>query len=291
MKHSFGPIVLAVIALLMFLSTALYIVDETEQAVVTQFGRFIKTVTEPGLHVKIPFIQQVTFFDDRVLGYDAAPKEVISKDKKAILMDNYAKWRIKNAQQFYESLRDEIRAQFRIDDIIYSELRAELGVRNFDAIISEERSEIMDKVTKNSDRQASRYGIEIVDVRIKRADLPPENEKSIFGRMQTEREREARQYRSEGTKEATKIRAEADKERTVILAEAYKKEQQIKGEGDAEAIRIYAEAYEQDPEFYAFTRTLEAYKRSLKDKATLVLSPTSEFLKYLNQYNSSPDSR
>jgi membrane protease subunit HflC len=273
------------IVILILLSTAFYTVDETEQAVVTQFGKFIKMVTKPGLHVKVPFVQQVTFFEDRILEYDAAPKEVISRDKKAIVMDNYAKWRISDAQKFYESLRDEVRAQFRIDDIIYSELRAELGVRDFSAIISAERSQIMEEVTQNSNKQASKYGIEIVDVRIKRADLPPENEKSIFGRMETERQREAKQYRSEGEREATKIRAEADKERTVILAEAYKKEQQIKGEGDAEAIKIYAEAFQQDPEFYGFTRTLDAYKRSLKDKTTIVLSPGSEFLKYLTRFD------
>jgi len=290
MRSPFVIVVLAILALIL-LGSVFYTVDETEQVVVTQFGQFVKTVREPGLHLKIPFIQQITVFEDRILEYDAAPKEVISRDKKAIVMDNYAKWRISNAQKFYESLRDEVHAQFRIDDIIYSELRAELGVRDFSAIISKERSEIMDKVTQNSHNQASKYGIEIVDVRIKRADLPPENEKSIFGRMETERQREAKQYRSEGSREATKIRAEADKERTIILAEAYKKEQQIKGEGDAEAIRIYAEAYQQDPEFYAFTRTLEAYKRSLKDKATVVLSPDSEFLKYLTRFNLNPEPR
>ncbi len=290
MKSSLSTIVLLIVVLIL-INSLFYTVDETEQAVVTQFGKFVKTVTEPGLHIKVPFLQQVTIFEDRVLGYDAAPKEVISRDKKAIVMDNYAKWRIDDAQKFYESVRDEARAQFRIDDIIYSELRAELGVRDFASIIGKERSQIMDKVTENSNRQASKYGIEIVDVRIKRADLPPENEKSIFGRMETERQREAKQYRSEGAREATKIRAEADKERTIILAEAYKKEQQIKGEGDAEAIKIYAEAYQQDPEFYGFIRTLEAYKRSLKERSTLVLSPNSEFLKYLTRFNLDSESQ
>ncbi|HLA48167.1 MAG: HflC protein [Nitrospinae bacterium RIFCSPLOWO2_02_FULL_39_110] len=257
-----------------------FIVMQTEQVVLTQLGRPIKTIYEPGLYFMVPILQQTRFFDKRILDYDAASAEILTKDKKNLLVDNYAKWRIIDPLKLMITVKDEIGAQARLDDIIYSELRIELGRHSLHEVLSETRGEIMEMVTKRTNEKFTDYGIEVRDVRIKRADLPPENAKAIYGRMKAERERIAMQYRSEGQEEATKIRAETDKEKVILLAEAYKEEQKTKGEGDALSIKIYADAVQSDPEFYTFVRSLEAYKKSLKDKTTVILSPESEFLKY-----------
>jgi membrane protease subunit HflC len=284
MKKGFIWVIVAgAVLLILSQSFPFFTVAEYQQAVITQFGRFIRVVKEPGLHFKVPFLQQVTIFEDRLLEYDAEPKEIITKDKKTLVVDNYSKWKIIDPKRFYETVRNETGALARLDDIVYSELRIELGRHTLTDIVASQRGEIMKKVTHKSDQKAREYGIEVKDVRIKRADLPVENAKAIYGRMKAEREREAKRYRSEGEEEAAKIRAEADKQKTIILAEAYKKAQKIKGEGDASAIKIFAQALEKDPEFYAFYRTLEAYKESLKDKTTLILSPNSEFLRYLKE--------
>jgi len=276
-------LVALIILLILSQSFPFFVVTEYQQAVITQFGRFVRVVKEPGLHFKIPFIQQVSIFEKRLLEYDAEPKEVITRDKKTLVIDNYSKWRIIDPKRFYETVRNEAGALARLDDIVYSELRIELGRHTRAEIVSQQRGEIMRKVTEKSNLKAKEYGIEVKDVRIKRADLPADNAKAIYGRMKAEREREAKRYRSEGEEEAAKIRAEADKQKVVILADAYRKAQQIKGEGDAMAIRIFAQALEKDPDFYAFYRTLEAYRNSLKDKTTLILSSDSEFLKYLRE--------
>jgi membrane protease subunit HflC len=198
-------------------------------------------------------------------------------------VDNYAKWRIKKPLLFLQKVRTENRAQARLDDIIYSELRVELGRFELIEIVAEKRAEIMLKVTKRTTESAAEFGIEIRDVRIKRADLPSENEMAIFDRMRTEREREAKRYRSEGAEEAAKIRADADKKKTIILAEAYELEQKLRGDGDARAITIYAQAFEKDPEFYAFIRSLDAYKLSLKENTTIILTPETEFFRVLKK--------
>ena len=238
-------------------------------------------VKQPGLHWKTPFIQQVRYFDKRVLEYDASARPIITKDKKTLVVDNFAKWQIINPLKYLQTVRTEEGAQARLDDIIYSELRVDLARKDLVDIVSKDRSLIMEQVTERADEKARDYGIRIADVRIKRADLPPENEKAVFGRMQAERQRIARQYRSEGQEQALKIRAETDKEKTILLADAYQKEQQIRGQGDARAVTIYAEAFEKDPEFYGFLRTLEAYKKSLNTGTTLLLPPQSEFLEHL----------
>lgn len=270
-----------IILVLIGLSATLFTVNEAQQAIVLQFGKPLPGIKKPGLHWKVPFIQQVTFFDKRILEYDASPRPVITRDKKTLQVDNFAKWRIIDPLKYLQTVRSESGAQSRLDDIIYSELRVDLARKDLVDIVSQDRSEIMEKVTLRSDRQARTYGIEVVDVRIKRADLPPENEKAVFGRMKAERNRIARRYRSEGQEQSLKIRAETDKERAILLADAYQKEQEIRGEGDAKAVTIYAEAFQKDPEFYGFLRTLEAYKKSLKTDTTLLLPPQSEFLEHL----------
>lgn len=275
--------IIIIIVILALANLTLFMVDETKQVIVLQFGKPIKAIKEPGLNWKLPFIQNVLYFEDRLLSYDTAPTEIITKDKKTLIVDNYARWKIKDPLLFLQTVRDLIGAQARLDDIIYSELRVDLGLYEMSEIVSEKRDFIMKKVTEISDEKANTYGIEIVDVRIKRVDLPPENEIFIFDRMKAERERIAKQYRAEGQEESAKIIADTEKEKTIILAEAYKTAQTLRGEGDAEAIKIYAESFNQNPEFYKFFRSLEAYKISLKDQTTILLSPESEFLKYLSK--------
>ncbi|MCD6129392.1 MAG: protease modulator HflC [Deltaproteobacteria bacterium] len=282
MKGKLSIIVIAIIiVLLIVVSSSLYSVDQTKQAIVVQLGKPVGGIKAPGLHVKTPFIQQVIYFDKRLLVYDSPPTEIITSDKKNLIIDNYSKWYIEDPLQFYKSVKNEAGAQARLDDIVYAQLRVEMGKHTLSEIVSKFRNQIMVTVTKKCDMIGKSYGIRITDVRIKRADLPEQNEQHVFERMRAERSREAKRYRSEGEEEALKIRAGADKERTIILAEAERKAEVLKGEGDAVAFKIYAEAYSQDPEFYAFTRSLEAYKNSLKDNMTLVAAPDSQFLKYL----------
>lgn len=276
-------LIVLIVAILFLANLSLFIVDETKQAIVLQFGKPIRAIKDPGLNWKLPFIQNVVFFEDRLLVYDAAPTEIITKDKKTLIVDNYARWKIIDPLKFLQTVRDLNGAQARLDDIIYSELRVDLGLFDMSEIVSERREGIMKRVTEVSNEKASIYGIEIVDVRIKRVDLPPENEKFIFDRMRAERERIAKQYRAEGQEESAKIIAETEREKTVILAEAYKSAQILKGEGEAESVKIYAESFNQDPEFYKFYRTLEAYRLTFKDKTTVLLSTDNEFLKYLTK--------
>jgi modulator of FtsH protease HflC len=269
--------------LLVVASRMFYSVSEMEQAVVTQLGRPLRLANEPGLHVKVPFLQQLTFFDNRLLDYDAAPAPVITRDKKNLVVDNYAKWQIRDPLKFLQTVQNEAGAQARLDDIIYSKVRQQLGLHNLVEVIATQRAPIMQAVTSGSHEAAAAYGIAVIDVRIKRADLPLENAQAVYGRMRTERDREAKRYRSEGQEEALKIRAETDKQRTIMLAEAYEKEQVIRGQGDAKAAHTYAEAFQQDPDFFSFVRTLEAYRKSLKGKTTVLLPPQMEFLKYLRE--------
>ena len=273
-----GLILVVIVAVFIF--NGLYVVDQTQQAMVLQLGKPVKVVKDPGLKVKIPFLQQVTYFDRRLLHYDAAPAEIITSDKKNLVIDNYSKWRIKDPLKFFQSVRTEVGAQSRLDDIIYSQLRVELGKETLIDIVSKVREEIMHVVTVQSNEAAAAYGIEVLDVRIKAADLPRENEKHVFTRMQAERQRQAKRYRSEGEEKAMKIRSRSDRERTIIISEAYKKSEKIKGEGEETAIKIAADAYGQDPEFYAFYRSLQAYGKSLGQRTTVVMDRDGDFLKY-----------
>ncbi|TAJ08394.1 MAG: protease modulator HflC [Nitrospirae bacterium] len=276
--------VIGVILLLFVLGASpVFIVDITQTAIVVQLGKPVRNITTPGLEVKVPFIQEVTYFDKRLLDYDSSAQEVITQDKKTILIDNFAKWRITDPLKVYQAFQTQRGALRRLDDIIYSELRVEVGRHDLSDIVSKTRSEVMSLVTQRANEKAAVYGIEIQDVRIKRADLPEQNEKAVFARMQAERERQAKQYRAEGAEEAQKIRSEAEKDREIILAGAYKTSEELRGEGDAKAFKLYATAYRQDPKFFEFTRTMEAYKKSFKENSTIVMSPDSEFFKYLKQ--------
>ncbi len=279
-KRNIGVIAGLIVALAISLSV--FTVDQTQQAIVIQLGKPLKGIYGPGLHFKVPFIQQVLNFEKRILVYDATPTEILTKDKKNLVVDNYTKWAIDNPLRFYTTVRDEPGAQARLDDIVYAQLRVELGQHDLSDIVSETRDDLMTKVTAKSAERAKEYGIHVVDVRIKRADLPEQNEKHVFGRMKAERERQAKQYRSEGEEESKKITAKADMERTIILAEAYKISEKLKGEGDAGAIKIYADAYSKDMEFYQFLRSLEAYKKALKEDTKLIITSSSPFFKYMN---------
>ncbi len=275
--------VLIIAVILVTINLSVYTISMVEQAVITQLGKPVKNVDEPGLHFKIPFIQKITKFPKQLLDYDSAPTEILTKDKKNLLIDNYAKWRIFDSLKLLQTVRDTNGAQSRLDDIIYSELRVELGRHNLIDIVSTTRDEIMKLVTKRTNEKAKEYGITVLDVRIKRADMPQEIANSIYNRMRTERERIAKEYRAQGKEEAQKIRAKTDKEKIVLLAEAYKKEQGIRGEGDAKSIKIYAESLEKDPEFYSFIRSMEAYKILFKEKSTIILPPDTEFFRFLKE--------
>ena len=275
-------IILGILVILVASST-MFTVQMTQSAIVLQLQKPIKTITEPGLNFKIPFFQQVRYFSNQLLDRDSPPAEVITKDKKNLLIDNFTVWRILDPLKFLETVRDENGAESRLDDILYSELRVEIGTHDLVDIVTETREDIMAKVSKEANRKAGEYGIEVVEIRIKRTDLPPEIANSIYNRMPTERERIAKEYRSEGKEEATKIRAETDKEKTILISEAYKTEQEVRGEGDAKSIKIYADAFKKDPGFYAFMRSMEAYKNSLKSDTTILLSEDSDFLQYLNK--------
>ncbi|MGQ9623433.1 MAG: protease modulator HflC [Candidatus Caldatribacteriaceae bacterium] len=259
-----------------------YVLDETEQGVIVQLGKPIRVVKESGLHLKLPYPFQVAQkFDRRLLEYDSPPEEVITRDKKTLVVDSYVRWRIIDPLIFLRTVVNEGGAVVRIDDIVYSELRTEIGKVDLFDLVSRVRGEVMSLVTKSSNEKTKEFGVEIVDVRIKRADLPKQNEEAVFQRMKTERERQAKQYRSEGEEEATKIRAEADKERALLLAQAEKEAQILRGEGEAEALRIYASAYSKNPEFFAFLKTLELYEKSFTEGDTLILTPSSDILRYL----------
>ena len=270
-------------AILVFLGfTSIFIVDETEQVVVLQFGKPVRIITEPGLHMKVPFpIQEKNVFDNRLLEYDSPPEEILSKDKKSLIVDNYVRWKIVDPLQFLKTVQAIPTALSRMDDIVYSELRRELGTHDMVEIITENREELMETVTVASNRSTRDYGIEVVDVRIRRVDLPSQNEESIYARMDAERKRQANKFRSEGEEEAQKIRATTDRDKTIILADAYKQAERIRGEGDAKAVEVYADAYSADPKFYEFVRTLDAYKKIINDKTMLVIPSDSRLFKLL----------
>lgn len=274
--------IIVIVLIAIILLTTVYKVDVTEQVVVLQFGKPVRTVQTPGLHLKLPVpIQNAVVFDKRLLEYDVQPAEVLSTDKKTLIVDNYVRWRIVDPLLFLQTLRAIPTAVTRLDDIVYSEIRRELGLHNMADIITDNREQIMDAVTKASYEATLPYGIEVIDVRIKRVDLPAENEASIYARMQAERQRKANQYRSEGDEEAQKIVASTEKEKTIILADAYKVAQENRGEGEARALQIYADAYSADPAFYEFLKTLETYKSVIDSSTTLVLPVDSKLFKLL----------
>lgn len=260
---------------------AAFTIGEREQGLIIQLGNPKRILQEPGLYFKLPFVQNLVYFDKRVLTTDAQTAEYLTLDKKRVLVDHVSRWRIQDPLEFYRSVRDQDRAMARLDDLISARLRQETAQHNFLDFVREKREEIMQVVTKDTKATAKSFGIDVLDVRIKGLDLPKEVQASVFARMRAERERIAKRYRAEGEERAQEIRAGADREREVILATAYETSQKLSGEGDANATTIYAQAFGQDPEFYAFTRRLQAYEKVLNAGTTLVLSPDSELLRYL----------
>ncbi len=266
------------------LSMSLFTVKEREYAIVFRLGEIMRSDYEPGLHMKMPLINNVRKFDRRVLVLDARPEFFLTSEKKNVNVDYFVEWRIKDVRRYYTAVGgQESQALQRLSRIINDGMLAEFAKRTIQEVVSGERAKIMDLVQKMANSQAQVFGVEVVDVRIKRIDLPPEVSNSVYQRMRAERTRVAKELRSRGAEAAERIRAEADRQRTVILAEAYSQSERIRGEGDAKATDIYAKAYQKDPEFYSLYRSLDAYKKAFKDKNDLlVIKPDSEFFKYFN---------
>lgn len=282
-KLSLPVILIALFIAFVVVTQSAFTVDETEKAIVLQLGKPVGQTKEPGLHFKIPFIQNVLFFDARILDYDSRPAEILTKDKKNMMVDNYSKWKIVDPLKFYTTLRTLPMGQARLDDIIYAELRVLLGQHTLTEVVTTQRAQIMEEVTQKSNELIQEYGIEVIDVRIKRTDLPTETQRAVFNRMIAEREREAKTYRAEGEETADNIRSRAERERSILLAEATKTGQKLRGEGDAQSIKIFADALSQDPEFYDYIRTLEAYKKTFGDKTQVILTPSSPYLRLLRE--------
>jgi membrane protease subunit HflC len=262
-------------------------VKETEFVLITQFGRPLYTITSAGLHLKWAF-QSASYFDRRLRIYNPRPSEFLTRDKKNIVVDSYVAWKIQDPGRFLQTVGDQQAAEMRLHDIVWSGLSAALGDHDLDSLVSPsgnvESQDLMDQLSGLTDRAAlAQYGISVVDVRIKRLNLPEQNKQSVYARMRAERERIARQYRAEGEEQALSIRADADRQKAEIVSAAYKEAEKIRGEGDAESTRIYGQAYSKNPRFYKFLRTLEAYKKVLDDKTTAILSSDSELLKVLTQ--------
>ncbi|MBE0625881.1 MAG: protease modulator HflC [Burkholderiales bacterium] len=283
MNNRMGIVLAFILAVAVLTSMTLFTVDQRERAIVFQLGEVKEVITNPGLHFKWPFIQNVRYFDARILTLDTPDAErYITSEKKNLLVDTFVKWRIIDARQYYKSVGDEARAETRISQTVNATLREEFGKHTVQEVVSEDRDVIMKVVRERANLDAKQIGVAIIDVRLKRVDLPQEVSDSVYKRMEAERKSVANQLRSEGAAASERIRAEADKEREVIIANAYKEAQRIKGEGDAKAAAAYAQAYGQNAEFYSFYRSLEAYRSSFKDRSdVLVLEPNSEFFKYL----------
>ena len=286
MKKILLPVV-GVIAVVAFFS--IFIVKEVNQAIVLQFGDPKKIVLKPGLNFKLPFIQNVVFLDKRILNLDAPPEEVIASDQKRLIVDAFARFQIVDPLKFYISVGNERVARSRLSTIINSRIRSVLGTQRLQTLLSEDRTKQMSLIQEGVNNEAEKFGIKIIDVRIKRADLPQANSDAIFARMQTERNREAKEFRAKGAEMAITITSTADKEVTVILAEAQKKSEIMKGEGDGKRNKIFADAFGQDPEFFAFYRAMQAYETALiGGETSLVLSPDSEFFKFFGNINKKP---
>ncbi len=285
MKNNPLSLGIALFIVVVLVGQSFFTVHETEKAIVLQLGVPKDEVYGPGLHFKLPFIQNVLYFDARILDYDARPTEAFTVDKKAIVLDNYARWRIENPLQFYQTMRTIPGAQARLDDVVYSQLRALVGGYTLTEVVSSQRAKIMEEVTQRVAELMKPFGVEVVDVRIKRTDLPAENQRAIFERMQAERERQAKQYRSEGVEESTRIRSDADRQKAVIIAEANKKAEIIRGEGDAEAAQIFANAFGKAPEFYEFQKGLEVLRNSLRENSRIVLSSDDPVLAPIQENN------
>ena len=269
---------------LVVMAMSIFTVDQRQYAVVFQLGEVKRAISEPGLYFKVPMVQNVRYFEKRIITLDnAEPERFITSEKKNVLVDSYIKWRIVDPQLYYISVGgDESRAKTRLNQTVNAGLREEFGKRTVHDVVSGERDKIMNQMREKADTDARKIGVQIVDVRLKRVELPTEVSEAVYRRMEAERKRVANELRSEGSAEAEKIRADADRQREIIVAEAYRDAQKIKGEGDAKATNTYAQAFGQNPEFYSFYRSLEAYRGSFKSKSdVLVIEPSSDFFKYM----------
>ena len=287
---NFSAAILA--AVIAVLGTSIFTVDQRQYAIVFQLGEVREEISDPGLYFKWPLIQNVRYFDKRILTLDSAePERYITSEKKNVLVDSFVKWRIVDPRLYYISVAgDEARAKTRLSQTVNAGLREEFGKRTVHDVVSGERDKIMEQMRQKADLDARKIGIQIVDVRVKRVDLPSEVSESVYRRMEAERKRVANELRSEGSAEAEKIRADADRQREVIVAEAYRDAQKIKGDGDAKAAATYAQAFNQNPEFYAFYRSLEAYRSSFKGKSDIiVVEPNSDFFKYMKSMGRNSD--
>ncbi len=276
---------LIAIAVLLFIvaNGSVYTVEQAQKAIVTRFGKVIRYNDEPGLHFKTPFLDTVHYFDGRILNLDTEPRSFLTVEKKSVVVDSYVKWRIADLLKFYVAVGgDELEARERLTQVINSGLRDQFGKRTVSDVVSGDRSKIMQIITADADKQASEYGIEVVDVRIERVDLPTQVSESVYERMRAERTRIAKELRAQGAEAAEKIRADADRQRVVLLADAYRDSQRIRGEGDAKATAIYARAYRANPQFYSFYRSMSAYRATFKHKSdVMVVDPSADFFKYL----------
>jgi len=284
MRHSLPFVAAAILGILVAAAMSIFTVDQRKFAIVLQLGEIKSVIAEPGLYFKWPMIQNVRYFEKRILTYDAPdPERFITSEKKPVLVDAFVKWRIMDAKQYYISVQgDEVRAHIRLSQTVNALLREEFGKRTIHDVVSGEREKIMEEVRTKADADARAIGVQIVDVRLKRVALPQEVAESVYRRMETERKRVANGLRSKGAADAEKIRADADRQREIIIAEAYRDAQRIKGEGDAKATSLYAQAFGQNTEFYSFYRSLEAYRASFRNKTdVLVIEPNTEFFKYL----------
>ena len=289
MMRNVGMIVVALIVGLIILSLSMFTVDQRQSAIVLRFGQIISIHTNPGLYFKAPLLDNVRFFDMRIQTFETSePERFITSEKKNVLVDYFVKWRISDVKQYYISVGgDEARAQTRLLQTINDSLRAEFGKRTIHDVVSGERDKIMDLMRERANEDAKKIGVQVLDVRLKRVDLPQDVSESVYRRMEAERKKVANELRSTGAADSEKIRADADRQREVILAEAYGQAQKIKGEGDAKASALYARAFEESPEFYSFYRSLEAYRQSFKSKSdVLVLDPNTEFFKYFRNQGS-----
>jgi membrane protease subunit HflC len=279
-----GNLIVPIVLGLILLSLSMFTVDQRQAGLVFQLGEVVSIKREPGLYFKLPLVQNVRYFDTRILTLDAVdPERFITSEKKNVLVDYFVKWKIFDVQKFYVSFAgDEKRALNRLSQTVNDGMRAEFGKRTLHDVVSGERDDIMEKLRASADADARRFGVQVMDVRIKRVELPSEVSESVYRRMEAERKRVANELRSTGSAEAEQIKADADKQREVIVAEAYKQAQIIKGEGDAKAAAVYAAAFGKNPEFYAFYRSMESYKASFRDKSDImVLQPNSEFFRYM----------
>lgn len=288
MNSKMGNILVASIVALVLFSMSAFVVDQRQTAIVFQLGEVIDVKTTPNLYFKLPLVQNVRYFDSRILTLDSvAPETFITAEKKNVLVDSFVKWRITDVKQYYISVGgDEARAQSRLTQTVNASMREEFGKRTIHEVVSGERDRIMDILREKADFDAQKIGVQVLDVRLKRVDFTPEISDSVYRRMDAERKRVANELRATGNAESEKIRADADRQREVALAVAYRDAQRIKGEGDAKAAAIYASAYGRNSEFYSFYRSLEAYKQSFKNKSdVMVLDPSSAFFKYLKSSN------